>query len=202
MSSALSAEDGRFLRSARTRDAVLNAFLDLLEEGDLSPTAQRVAERAQVSPRNVYHQFADVATIHERAGQLVYDRVAGVDSHVDPTLTLAERVDAFVRYRVAVFDVIHPLSSAARLREPFSSVLRANRDRLLKLADDNVRQVFGPELAEVPAAQQDRLVAAVNLATVWSSWYTLTEELGLDSAAAVAVMRASALALLTSSEFA
>lgn len=191
-----SLDDGRHLRSVRTRDAVLNAFLALLEEGDLSPTAQRIAQRAQVSARSVYHQFADVGTIHELAGQRVLARVAGIASWVDPALPLTERVDSYVRYRVAVFDVIHPLSSAARVREPFSAVLRANRNGVLTFADDNVRQVFAPELAMMPTVHRDRLVAAISLATVWSSWYTLTEELGLERPAAIAVMRASTRALL------
>ena len=41
--------DGRLARSARTRHAVVDALLDLLGEGDLRPTAARIAERAGVS---------------------------------------------------------------------------------------------------------------------------------------------------------
>jgi TetR/AcrR family transcriptional regulator of autoinduction and epiphytic fitness len=193
-------DDGRLQRSVRTRDAVLNAFLALVEEGDLSPTAQQIAHRAQVSTRSVYHQFADVETIHELAGQLVFARVAAIPNHVDPTLPLNERVDTYVRYRIAIFDLIHPLSSAARVREPFSPVLQANRDGVLAMADANVRQVFAPELEGMASAHQDRLVAAISLATVWSSWYTLTEELQLDRPAAIAVMRASTRALIAHRE--
>ena len=52
--------DGRLARSARTRHAVVDALLDLLGEGDLRPTAARIAERAGVSLRIVFHHFEDL----------------------------------------------------------------------------------------------------------------------------------------------
>ena len=38
--------DGRAARAARTRAAIVDALLALLEEGDLQPTANRIADRA------------------------------------------------------------------------------------------------------------------------------------------------------------
>ena len=44
--------DGRLGRGTRARTAVVDALLDLIEEGDLRPTAPRIAERAGVSLRS------------------------------------------------------------------------------------------------------------------------------------------------------
>ena len=44
--------DGRTLRSLRTREAIVDATIALLEQGDLRPTAPRVADQAGVSVRS------------------------------------------------------------------------------------------------------------------------------------------------------
>ena len=191
---------GRQNRSSRTRDTVLSAFLALIEEGDLSPTAERVAQRSGVSPRTVYHQFADLATIHQLAGEKLFARVQGIPSTLDLTLPLGQRVDAFVRYRVTVYDLLHPLSSAARIREPHSAALRANRDGMLRFGEQNVRDSFAPELEPLPEAQARRVVAAVSLATNWSAWYALLEELQQERSEAIALMRMTTRAFLAQPE--
>jgi AcrR family transcriptional regulator len=55
--------DGRVARSYRSRRAIIDAMRALHAEGDLRPTAPRVAERAGVSLRTVWQQFADTETL-------------------------------------------------------------------------------------------------------------------------------------------
>lgn len=188
--------DGRLLRSIRTRDRVLGAFLALIEEGDLSPTAQRVAARAEVSLRTVFHQFEDLDTLHRLAGERLRDRVAAVSDAIDATRPLPERLEAFIRRRVRVLMVLHPLASAARLREPMSQALRDNRDALRAVARAQLEEVFAPELDPLPDAARRRLVTALGLVTSWGAWWQLREESGLPPDDAAAVMRDGVAALL------
>ena len=46
--------DGRRLRSERSRQAIIDAMLKLVEEGVLVPTAQQVSERAGVGIRSAW----------------------------------------------------------------------------------------------------------------------------------------------------
>jgi AcrR family transcriptional regulator len=55
--------DGRTARSLRSRRAIVDAMRALHAEGDLSPTGPRVAERAGVSLRTVWQQFADMEAL-------------------------------------------------------------------------------------------------------------------------------------------
>lgn len=187
-------------RSDRTRETVLNAFLALIEEGDVSPTADRVAQRSGVSLRTVYHQFDDLESIHRRAGELLFTKVQQIPSRFDLNMPLTQRVDAYVRYRATVFDLLHPLSSAARIREPLSAALRTNRDEMLRFGENNVRDAFAPELAVLAPEPARRLVVAISLATNWSAWYALLEELQQSRAEAIVVMRATTRALLMQPE--
>ena len=55
--------DGRRLRSERSRQAIIDAMLKLVEEGVLVPTAQQVSERAGVGIRSVFRHFSDMESL-------------------------------------------------------------------------------------------------------------------------------------------
>ena len=58
-----SALDGRERRSARSREAIVQALFGLIGSGVLRPTAQQVAERAGVGIRSVFRHFADMESL-------------------------------------------------------------------------------------------------------------------------------------------
>ena len=51
--------DGRRLRRALNREAVVDALLDLYSEGNLRPSTDEIAERAGISPRSLFRYFED-----------------------------------------------------------------------------------------------------------------------------------------------
>ncbi|MCA1721969.1 MAG: TetR/AcrR family transcriptional regulator, partial [Actinobacteria bacterium] len=91
--------DGRTERSRRTRDAVVDALLALHDDGDLTPTAQRVAARAGVALRTVYGHFSDMETLYAEAGERELARLFAVADVVPEDLPLDERVELFCRSR-------------------------------------------------------------------------------------------------------
>ena len=52
--------DGRRLRSERSRQAIIDAMMELIGEGNLVPTAQQASERAGVGIRTVFRHFSDM----------------------------------------------------------------------------------------------------------------------------------------------
>jgi hypothetical protein len=63
--------DGRTARSERTRNAIVDAHLQLIREGDLRPTADRIAKQAGVSLRALWSHFADMEALFAESGQRV-----------------------------------------------------------------------------------------------------------------------------------
>src|SRR6187431_377481 len=55
--------DGRSLRRERNREAVIEAFLALVREGNYDPGGAEIAERAGVSHRSVFRYFDDLADL-------------------------------------------------------------------------------------------------------------------------------------------
>src|SRR5688500_16055298 len=112
--------DGRTARAVRTRLAIADALLELLEEGDLQPTAARIAERAGVSLRLVYHHYGDLESVYVAA---IGRQFAAIMQEVPPIPLggpLDDRITSFVDRRAAMHERMMAVRRAVRLMEPFS----------------------------------------------------------------------------------
>jgi TetR/AcrR family transcriptional regulator of autoinduction and epiphytic fitness len=188
--------DGRTARAVRTRRAVVDAFLALLEEGDPRPSGERIAERAGVSLRALWANFTDLETLYAAAGQRQLERQWEMARRIDPALPVTERIDALCRQRAQILEFLGPVARAAQLREPFSPQLRANRARQYDIAQEELTQLFAAELETAgPAATELR--NALSAATTWPVWSMLRDDLGLSVAAARQVMARMVRALLS-----
>ncbi len=180
--------DGRILRGQRTKEAVVEAFLSLIEDGDPQPTARAIATRAGVSLRSVWQHFDDLETLYLAAGRREMDKVGPMMAIVDPALPTAERVTTFVTRRVDALETMAPVARAARLREPFSRQLRTNRDTFKKRYRDWIEKTFSPELAEMSADERLDVIEAILLAGSFSAWSALRDEQSLPLERALAVL--------------
>lgn len=180
--------DGRTLRSMRTREAIVDATIALLEEGDLRPTAPRVAERAAVSVRSVFQHFDDLETLHAAVAERLVDRVAVLVLPVAPELPLAERLDRFVRQRALLLEAVTPIRRAAEVHGPFSAEITSRlRDGQAFLRAELIH-TFGPELDAAGADRQD-VLDTLDAALSWATWDGFRAALGRDQATAERLMR-------------
>src|SRR3954462_3397920 len=100
--------DGRAARSVRTRRAIVDALRALHHEGDLRPTAPRVAERAGVSLRTVWQHFNDLETLLVEAGQRDYEIALRYVTPIDPAAPLSARLRQLVRQRGRMYEDLAP----------------------------------------------------------------------------------------------
>lgn len=187
--------DGRSARAGRTHAALTDALLVLLDEGDLKPTAARIAERAGVSERTLFQHFPDREALFEGAAQAQAERIGPlIEPLPPPDAPVRERVDALVAQRAIVLERISPVRRAALLLEPSSETvagwLRAVRDG----AAVQVEQLFAPELDSCD--ERDELLGALVSAAAWPTWESLRSHQGLSPERAQAAMRRMLAALL------
>ena len=187
--------DGRTLRAERTRRAIVDAHLALLEEGDLKPTAERIAERAGVSLRALWTNFKDMERLFAAAGARLMERQLAEHRPVPPDLPLPQRIEAYCEQRARLLELIAPAARAARLREPFSAALRHNRTWYITNAREELEKLFAAELART-GGDREATLHALTVATTFAAWSMLRDELHLDVAAATAVLRRTVTALL------
>ena len=188
--------DGRLGRGERARTAVVDALLDLIEEGDLRPTAPRIAERAGVSLRSVFHHFADLEALFSAAADRQTARLRGLARPLAGGGPLRARLAAFVRQRARFLEAITPVRRAALLMEPFSPEVTARLRRVRALGHEEVARVFAPELTGRRPADRRELLAALAAVSSWQAWEALRAHEKLSRARAARALVRMLAALL------
>src|SRR5947207_14168050 len=112
--------DGRTARAVRTREAIVDASIALVDEGDVRPTALRVAERAGVSVRSVFQHFEDLEGLYAAIANRLVERLSLVRVVVDPGLPLRERISEMAHGRARLLEVLTPIRRASAVHAPFS----------------------------------------------------------------------------------
>ena len=191
--------DGRTARARRTREAIVDATLALLDGGNLRPSAEEIAERAGVSPRSIFQHFGDRETLLRAVGMRQTERVSQIVEHLPDTGPFDERLEAFVEQRARVLEFITPVRRSALLNEPFSEGSHAGLQAFRAFKRAEAERVFAPELDGLPAAEREEVVRALGAATDWNTWEALRAHQGLSVADAQAVMRRTIGALLRAS---
>jgi TetR/AcrR family transcriptional regulator of autoinduction and epiphytic fitness len=187
--------DGRTLRAERTRQAITDAHIALLEEGDLRPTAERIAERAGVSLRALWTNFKDMEGLFAAAGERLRGRQRAEHRPIPADLPLGERIERYCAQRARMLELIAPAARAARLREPFSAQLRKDRAWYLHTAREELETLFAVELAAAGPGRGEVLDALTAVVT-FAGWSVWRDELHLEVPAATAVLRRAVSALL------
>ena len=188
--------DGRTRRAQRTRDGVVDAVLALIADGDLRPTAPRIAERAGVSLRSVFQHFNDLDALFAAAADRELSNVAADMEFIDPGAPRADRVAAFVAQRAMVLERFTPSRRASLLQEAQSATLVAIRDRLLALAREEVEGTFRSELDARRGRDRADLLDALDAVTSWQTWEALRAHQQLAVRDAIRVVERTVNALL------
>lgn len=176
--------DGRAARSHRTRRAIVDAMRALHGEGDMRPSASRIAERAGVSLRTVWQQFADMEALLVEAGRRDLEILLGQVRPVDPGLPLADRIAHIVSRNARVYERMAPGWRAARLHEPFSAELQRSKRRTDALGTAELQMVFGAELGRLDGPQCAQLTRALVGIAFWPFWESLRTDAGASPAQA------------------
>lgn len=187
--------DGRRARGLRTRDAIISALLDLIAGGDIAPTAQRIADRAGVSVRSVYQHFADVEGLYADAAQRTYEWARETAMHVDPSIAIERRIDAFVDAKASVLEALLPFHRAVRLMEPSSERVHDERVAMEKWEKDRVAKVFAPELRKMEPSRRTAVHGGIDALASSDSWDHMRRN-GTSARAARQVLRAGTRCLL------
>ena len=196
MSATPDQRDGRTVRAERTRQALVDSLLSLLEEGQLTPTAAAIAARAGVSERSVFQHFPDREALLEAVAREQYDRVVPTLRPVDSTLPLPDRIEQFTTQRARLYELIGGVRRAGLLVEHESSSVAGwlATARQAKAAD--VERVFRRELDAVPADDQDAVRAALITLCSWAAWDSWRTHQRLSVARSKAALAAGVAGLL------
>jgi AcrR family transcriptional regulator len=193
------ARDGRAARAERTREMVADALLDLLERGELSPGAKRIAAHAGVSERSVFQHFADMETLLAVVADRQRERLGGEVALAAPrSARLDERIDALVAARAQLYERIAPVRRAALLQAPFSASIGARLTEMRRTLRAETLRLFENELRAHAPRERREIADALCAATSFSHWEQLRRHAGASRARAERAVARTLAALLGS----
>jgi AcrR family transcriptional regulator len=180
MAQPSSSPDGRRLRSERTRQSIMEAYIELLREMPEVPTAAQIAARAGISTRSVFERFVDLqglslATVDYAfavgeaqavARNVEGDRATRVRSHVETRARTCE-------HWLPVWRVV--IINQGRL-EQLSERVRFIRQAIVK----RMELMYRPELDMLSALERRDLLIALESLIDFESWGRMREIHGLS----------------------
>lgn len=183
--------DGRVLRGARNHEAIVQALYELVREGALQPTAERVAERAGVGTRTVFRQFEDLETLFRSLGERVIAEVLALLDTTPPSGDLDADLRVIIARRARIFGFIAPFRRAGGLVRHTSTYLQS-LDAMLALAlHAGLTTIVGPHLRD----DGGDTLEALDLLLSFESWDRLRDQRGLSRKRAERVLLKAATTL-------
>jgi len=188
--------DGRRLRRALNREAVVDALLDLYGEGNLRPSTDEIAERAGISPRSLFRYFEDADDL---AGEAVSRQLGRamplLPLAVGPDAPFDARVEALVDQRLRLFSSVGQAAHVSRLRAPFQPRLAESLREGRRFLRGQVRTLFATELTSRTDDEAEAALASVDVLASFESYQLLTGDQGLteDEVRSVLVVTLTAL---------
>ena len=187
--------DGRSLRRARNQDAVVEAILALLMDGQARPTAQQISARSGVSMRSIFRLFDDMEALHRAAIARQEERIASLLTTLPSEGELAERVRLLVDNRAEIFEAISPVRRLGVQLAAQSTTISTELARISEFFRGQVATVFAAEIAG--KVESDVALEATDVATSWETWDRLRVGQGLSTAQAADVVAVIVTAVLT-----
>ena len=175
--------DVRRLRSERSRKAIIYAALALMEEGELVPTAQQIAERAGVGIRSFFRHFEDMETLFAGVDSEMRESYEALFLGGDRDGTLHERIEHAVWRHADAYENVKNVVLSTQALLWRSKTLQRNYARnqlgLRRDLDD-----WLPELKVLPRDMRE----AVDAIASFEMWHRLRYHQGLGKKASLTIV--------------
>ena len=188
-------DDGRRQRSGRSRRKIIEALFELMREGEMSPTAAAVAERANVGLRTVFRHFEDMESIFEEMTQDL--KAVTLPKLLAPleSTTWQDKLMEAVDRNVDVYEQVFPMQVALIIRRFKSDFLNKQYKSEVNLLRKSLRTFLPKEIV------QDRtLFAAIEVNLTFATWRRLRQDQNLSVANATETLKLIMTALINMSD--
>ena len=182
--------DGRKLRRSRNHEAIVQATIELVREGHVTPAVEDVARRAKVGERTVFRQFQDLETLYRAIYERVHRDVLASVTITPPSGDLEADLRALVGRRARVFEELTPFRRAGRAvrhRSPFLKEADAYVTRFMRAA---------LEAVVIPHLRGNRdVLEALDALLSFETWDRMRDQQGLGARRAEVIVGSAAISL-------
>ena len=177
--------DGRALRSERTKQLIIEAYLELLRDSPEIPTAAQIAKRAGYSVRSVFGRFDDLLALSLAAADYAFAEGLAQAAIRDLDGTREQRLRAQVETRAGVCERWLPLWRVLLHNQNESEFLKTRIGLMRDAVWARLALMYRAELAPLPEADRRKILIALEQVTDFESWGRMRERHGLSVADAI-----------------
>ncbi len=172
--------DGRRLRSERTRQLIIEAYLALLRENPKVPTASRIAERAGYSVRSIFERFPDLLALSLAAADFAFVQANALAVIRDRDGDRQARLRSQVETRGDTCERWLRLWRVLNVNQGVSEELKTRVNTVRDMVRMRLELMYGPELSTLPGPARRQTLIALELLTDFESWGRMRELHGLS----------------------
>jgi AcrR family transcriptional regulator len=175
------ATDGRIALRLRNRQRVIDALIELVDEGDISPSMEAIVDRSGASERSIFRYFNDLSDLSVSAVRAVAERVEPSRLIADiGEGTLGHRIDQLIASRLRVAEQTHAFGTLARRKLMLTSEIPQALTNVLALQRSQLEEQFAPEFQAMSndeaAIVTDILVTLISFEGLDVMWHRLGNE--------------------------
>ncbi|MGI9325658.1 MAG: TetR/AcrR family transcriptional regulator [Pseudomonadales bacterium] len=192
-----SAADGRRKRTEVTRRRILDSARELILEGNFDPTAEAIANHADITRRTLFRHFSDMATLH---GAIILDAQEyarsvmeepfppalqphpGTDARVAKSWHLL--LDHVIDRRVRLYEYLLPLYISAVYQRFRTSTNNESRRKSVRRRRRRLQEILPASIAS-----NTLLLESLDAILSIEYWITLREDQQLTVTKASKVLR-------------
>jgi AcrR family transcriptional regulator len=172
--------DGRRLRSARTKQLIIEAYLALLRESPKIPTAASIAERAGYSVRSVFERFPDLHALRVAATDYAFTQGTAQAVARDVSGDRLTRLRSHVETRAWICEKWLPLWRALNANQGDSTELKSRIVLIRQAILKRIELMYEPELSTLGEAERRHTLIAIESLIDFESWARMREFSGLS----------------------
>jgi len=167
--------DGRRLRSARTKQLIIEAYLTLLRESPQIPTAATIAERAGYSVRSVFERFPDLHALRVAATDYAFTQGTAQAVARDFSGDRLTRLKSHVETRSWICEQWMPLWRALNANQGDSAELKSRIILIRQAILKRIELMYEPELASLDETAKRQTLIAIESLIDFESWARMRE---------------------------
>lgn len=176
--------DGRKQRSERSRQAIVDAMLDIIMGGKMEPSAAEVADKAGVSARTVFRHFEEMDSLYSEMTERIEAEIMPIIQQPFTGEGWRAQLDQLLERRAMIYERVMPVKIAASIRRFSSDYLMLNYERFIHLERTGLEGVL-PEAIRKDAT----LFSAIEMCAGFQTWRRLRQDQGLTTRQAADVVR-------------
>ena len=188
---AIDVTDGRRLRSRDSKRKIVTAMLELVREGRIAPTAEEVAQRANVGLRTVFRRFKDMESLYAEMSVAISEKVAPIIDEALSNDDWISNLQQLVARRARVYEIVMPYRVAADVLKFQSTTLLTHHRQIV--SDERKRL-----LSVLPQSVSDdqALIEALEAILSFDMWNQLRNDQRLSASEASEVVKRIVTSLL------